>query len=72
MKITQFNNAGSGRIHVFKAANGLWTYCPTAVRSWPSFNLEGEFPSKELAVQAAQRDPTCAGLTVKIESGFFG
>ena len=69
--ITQFNNAGSGRIHVFKAADGKWTYCPGTVRHWPSFNLEGEFQTAQQAREAVAKDPTCTGLAVKVETGFF-
>ncbi len=57
-------------IHIFKAKDGKWTYCPASVRNWPSFNLEGEFPDKAAAVEAVKRDPTCAGLPVKVEPGF--
>ena len=59
-------------IHIFKAADGKWTYCPGSVRNWPSFNLQGEFRTQAQAVEAVNRDKTCAGLPVKVESGFFG
>jgi len=58
-------------IHIFKAKDGRWTYCPDTVRNWPSFNLEGEFDSQQQAIEALKRDRTCYGVPVKVESGFF-
>ena len=58
-------------IHIFKAQDGRWTYCPDAVRHWPAFNLEGEFDSREEAIEAVNRDSSCEGIPVKLESGFF-
>lgn len=59
-------------IVIFKAKDGRWAYCPEAVRRWPAFSLEGQFASAQQARDAVARDKTCAGLKVKIETGFFG
>ena len=59
-------------ILIFKAQDGRWTYCPDTVRHWPAFSMEGQFINSEQAREAVQRDPTCAGLPVKVEAGFFG
>ena len=58
-------------LRVFKAKDGRWTYCPDTVRTWPSFNLQGEYDTAQQAREAVAKDPTCTGLAVKVESGFW-
>jgi hypothetical protein len=59
-------------IHIFKAQDGKWTYCPRVVRHWPAFYQSGQFETKEQAREAVAQDPTCKGKPVKVETGFFG
>ena len=59
-------------ILIFKARDGRWSYCPRVVRHWPAFSQEGQYATKQAALEAVKRDPACTGLPVKVEkAGLF-
>ncbi len=43
-------------IVVFQAKDGRWNYCPSTVRHWLVFDLEGTFPTEAIALEAVLRD----------------
>lgn len=56
-------------IAVFKARDGKWSYCPSLVRSWPSFSFQGEYQTVEQALEAAKADQTIpSGSVLNVEA----
>ncbi len=55
-------------IIIFKAGDGRWAYSPNHARGTPAFNLEGQFDTAELALEAVKADSSIpAGSVLTVE-----